>query len=185
MSLVVVAPFYLPLYPVPILIPSMLAQVDQNWTAIFIHDGPHPAWDMWTEFFNDPRIRFRSTEKRMQEFGHPLRAAALEEEDLDGRYVVMSNGDNYFMPTFAGAVNKCTSDVVAWSCAHSYYGHSCLTPKVEFAHIDLCQVAVRSDLAKEVGFKGRMHGSDFGYIEEVAERTHDITFLDGIYSVHN
>ena len=179
-----IAPFYLPLYPQPILISSLLAQTSPDWEALCCHDGSSPEWERAMAYYADPRIRYRSTRDRIGKYGHPLRAAMLDEE-LHGRYVILSNGDNYLMPMAVARIEVQTADVVCWPIPHSYYGYTVLHPKLELGSIDLCQVAVRTDIAKEVGFPWECHAADWLYIQAVAQKTSDWIFLSDCLAVHN
>jgi hypothetical protein len=169
----------------PILAASLLCQKDEEWRAIVCHDGPWDEWDWWKQAFEDPRIQWRKTAERLGEFGHPIRDIMLAEEDIDTRYVVLSNGDNYFMPTAVASINGCTSDVVAWGACHDYYNYATVMPRVEIGHIDLSSIAVRTEIAQEIGFPWRDEASDFLWIQELAKATHDWKFLDKPLFVHN
>ena len=182
--LTVIAPVYLPSYPVLTLLPSLLAQTDEDWEAILIHDGPAPTWEWLIKTFPDPRVRYRSSRERIGNWGHSLRAAAIEEQ-LNGRYVWLSNGDNYACPDLVSRVNRETADVVAFPILHNTYDYTLLHPSLELGHIDLCQLAVRVDLVKEIGFPWLHHSADFLWVQELAKRTSSWVFLDSALAVHN
>lgn len=169
----------------PILIPSLLAQRDDRWEAIVVHDGQSDAWDHWTEFFADPRIRFRSTRDRGNLWGHDIREMVIEQEELHGRYVHLSNCDNYLVPTAVGKINQQTSDVVAWGQIHNYIDYNVLHPRLQLGAIDLASVAVRTDLVKSIGFKWRDNEADWLWLQEVQRRTSDWKFLDCCLGAHN
>ena len=168
----------------PILVPSLLCQTDGDWELLICHDGPLDEWEAWMQIYADPRIRWRSTRTVMGHYGHPIRRALLAEE-LNGRYTLMTNHDNYLIPAAVEIINRLTSNAVAWPIIHNYYKYQILQPRLAMGKIDLSSVAVRTDWAQDIGFPWTEHSADFLYIQEIARRTHDWTFLDMCLGVHN
>jgi hypothetical protein len=168
----------------PVLIPSLLVQTDGDWELLMAHDGPCEDWAAWCEFFEDPRIRFSQSREVIGNFGHSLRDVLLEEE-LHGRYVYLTNHDNYLIPTAVAEMNKQTADVCCWPIVHSYMNYTLFPARLRCGEIDLCSVMARTDLAKLIGFSWRDHGADWLYIQELMARTSDWKFLSQCMAVHN
>jgi hypothetical protein len=182
----VIAPIYLPVYPVPMLIPALMAQTNGDFEAIFVHDGPGgEPWEAWKSFFDDPRIRWRETRERGNQFGHDIREMVLSNEQINGRYVWMQNGDNYIVPTAIDMISAQTDDVVCWPITHNYHHYAVMHPKLQIGGIDLSSLAVQTDLALEIGFPWRDHASDWLWIQEIVARTSSWAFLSDCLGVHN
>lgn len=182
----IVAVAYVPKYPVLTIVPALLAQTDLDWEAVLIHDGPGgEIWESWKSFYDDPRIRWRESRERGNLFGHDLREMVLENEPLNGHYLHLTNSDNYVVPQFVSCLNQQTADVVAWPVIHNYLGQQILFPRLEMGQIDLCSIAVRCDLAMEIGFPWREHASDWLWVQEIQKRTADWKFLSNCITVHN
>ena len=169
----------------PTLVPSLLAQTCRDWELVIGHDGECDEWEGWTQRYADPRIRFRQTMERLGEFGHPIREAFLSDEVLRGRYIVMTNHDNYFIPLAVSTLEQQTADVIAWPVLHNYFRYSVLHPRLSVGHIDLSSVAIRTDLARAIGFPWRDHDDDFSYIQEAAKMTSNWKFIEETLCVHN
>jgi hypothetical protein len=150
-----------------------------------VHDGPSDEWDAWAAFFHDPRVRFVSTRDRNEQYGHPIREMVLTGEDLSARYVHMTNCDNYLVPTAVATINAQTADVVAWPLLHNYFDYNLMPARLQVGAIDLSSLAVRSDLAKEIGFPWRENAADWLWVQEIMKRTADWKFLDAVMGVHN
>ena len=109
----------------------------------------------------------------------------LDSEELHGRYVHMTNCDNYLVPTAVGRINQQTADVVAWPILHDYVDYQLLGPRLQFGGIDLASVAVRTDIVKAVGFPWRDNAADWLWLQEIMKRTADWAWLDSCLGAHN
>lgn len=178
----------------PQIISSLSLQTHHNWNLILIHDGPS---DMSKAIYNlilgDPRITFVETESRTGNWGHGLRQMALENYEL-GDYVVITNADNYYVPTFVEYMIKGFSKshtAVATYCdkmTHSYKAWDVIQCRLERGYIDCGGVMVKSEIAKEVGWKNTTeHSADWLYFTEIASRYTWRNFIPvkGNLFVHN
>lgn len=90
-----------------------------------------------------------------------------------GDYVVLTNQDNYFTlgwrHRIESAFNKSTG-MVYWNCINNLwkwtdFGGS----RIKRGHIDLSCVAVKTEIARVVGFEWRNYDADFDYIDSCAQ----------------
>jgi hypothetical protein len=181
----------------PMIIGSMIAQTHKNWKMLLVHDGEDELnIKAYVEFLNDPRIKFEVSEK-VGYYGHPIRQKSLERmkaKELfpDSNYVLITNGDNYHMPTFLEFMlrgfNK--DSIVATYCrsmVHDYLRYGIIHCKLELGHIDCASVLVRKDIACDVGWKSKEHSSDWLYFKDIMDKygKGNWNAVDGCLMVHN
>lgn len=153
------------------LIASFVVQTDPRWELNIIYDGPVPdEINRVKKVIQDKRIFFANTETRNAKFGHPNRRAALESliaEDSD--YVLMTNDDNYYAPTFVAQMLKNCNDnigMVYCDTIHSYQSHDVTRSFLFENGIDMGAFIVRFNIAKEIGFKHDHFSADGTYCTE-------------------
>lgn len=83
---------------VQILINSFLLQTDPRWRLYVIHDGPSETCRKLVTSYDDPRIEYRESERKVGNFGNPNRKAVLSE--VSSKWVTWTNCDNYHVPKF-------------------------------------------------------------------------------------
>lgn len=161
------------------LLSSLACQVVQNFEVLVYHDGPHPETRAVAERFAaaSDRFRYHETEVRHNDWGHSLRALGLAA--ARGEYLLITNGDNYYVPRFTEfvweAVERTDPDMVLWDLVHSYSSPGrrtlrCYTPFRVFPArymIDIAAVMVRTALARRVGFTDRSHSADAVWVERL------------------
>ena len=178
----------------PQIISSLTLQTHHNWNLILIHDGPSDMREcIQTLILGDPRIMFIETKSRTGNWGHGLRQMALETYDL-GNYVVITNADNYYVPTFIEYMLKGfgkSHTAVATYCdkmTHSYKAWDVIPCRLERGFIDCGGVMIKSEIAKEVGWKNTTdHSADWLFFTEIAGRYTWKNFIPvkGNLFVHN
>jgi hypothetical protein len=184
----------------PYIIYSLLAQTDPNWELLLIHDGP-PTIDIKStiDHVNDSRITYLQTEERKGRYGHPWRSWAIErlrEEEMfkDCNYVVITNSDNYYVPSFCEYMIRHFNNnmnAVAVYCnkmVHSYNGWDAMPCKPERGYIDAGGVMVRKDVACAIGWNDtQSHSADWVYFNEILEEYGKDRFIptNGCLFVHN
>lgn len=162
-----------------VLIQCLLNQEDSNWNLHVIHDGPSASFShLARTYHNDkPQCKFSSSQERSNDYGHSLRAKGLEQTTAD--YVLITNDDNYYPPSFLSYVNSAihsvNPDVILYDMVHGhsfpggrYQLSNCLF-QVYFAResIDIGAAVVRGSLAREAGFHGRDFSADATYFEDI------------------
>lgn len=187
--------------PLRVFVSSFLNQTAHNWDLLVYHDGPDATFDAQMEALaaiSEGRIRYGSTETRFNDYGHTLRDRGLKE--IDGDYVLITNGDNYYVPTFietiTSIVQRSNPDVVMYDMVHSHNfpGGRRLPPYSYFQtgysrnNIDMGAAVVRTELAKAVGFRDKTFAGDATYFEDIANLKGDDLVIwkqNQILFVHN
>lgn len=177
----------------PQIISSLMLQTHQNWELILIHDGPASDSVKSSIDITDGRVKFIETKERVGNWGHKNRQWALNEIEL-GDFVVVTNSDNYYTPVFIEYMLKGfkkSHTAVATFCSemtHSYKAWQTIPCKTELGYIDSGGVMVKSDIAKEVGWRDtESHSSDFTYFSDIAAKYSWGNFISvkGNLFVHN
>ena len=169
---------------VPVLPISLQAQTYPDWELILLHDGPvSPLAHSYCEFFKtEPRIRFIETPRRLEQWGHPLRELGYNYISDDSDFIIHTNADNYYLPTFLNEMIKTIrpQDVgIFCDCLHSHHNYKDIfKAKLCRAGIDLGCMMFRTRVAMEAGFKHRNFEADWEFFEEVVERYSDKLFGD-------
>jgi hypothetical protein len=187
--------------PLKVFVQSWLNQTADNWRLKVIHDGPDPEFDRIMREFASAvpgRVSFENTQARINDYGHSLRALGLTH--ATGDYVLLTNGDNYYVPRcleyLTEAMRETRADVILYDMVHSHNtpGGRPLPSYAYFQtdysryNIDMGAAIVRSELARAAGFRDLTHDGDQTYFEDVARvagehfRTHKI---ERVLFVHN
>jgi hypothetical protein len=175
----------------PQIISSLILQTHQNWELILIHDGPSEKVKSYIP--DDKRITYIETKERKGNYGHHLRQWALKEVEL-GDYTVVTNADNYYTPVFIEYMLKGfkkSHTAVATYCTetiHSYKAWQVLPAKMEKGFLDCGAVMIKSNIAKEVGWRDITdHSADWAYFQDIAHKYSWRNFIPvrGCLFVHN
>lgn len=180
--------------PMRILIDCFLVQTNPNWKLTIVHDGKaSEAVNNITKLYDDPRIIFKESDQRYQQYGHPNRKIFLSE--LKGNkddFVLLTNDDNYYVPVFVDEVlNLCKPDIGMVYCdaVHSHFQYNVLKTQVRVDRIDIGSFAVREDIAKAVGFNNFAFNGDGFYAEECALRVLSkrlqLKYIPKCFLIHN
>jgi hypothetical protein len=176
----------------PQIISSLILQTHQNWRLILIHDGPNET-GLKSQIPSDKRITYIETKERKGNYGHHLRQWALNEFEL-GSHVVVTNADNYYTPVFIEYMLqgfKKSHTAVATYCTetvHSYKGWQILPAKLERGYLDCGAVVIKSNIAKEVGWRDiKDHSADWTFFSDIASKYSWRNFIPvrGALFVHN
>jgi hypothetical protein len=137
-----------------------------------IHDGP--STDGTREFMEDiaskhANIKYLESEERGNCWGHQNRAWGLTM--VDTPWVSFTNGDNQYCYKFMDYMEKNLDerflDVVTFVTAHSYFDYKPFYIMFSNSQCDLAQFAVRTQVARTVGFNHRDFAADAHFIEEI------------------
>jgi glycosyltransferase involved in cell wall biosynthesis len=171
------------------------AQTNDNWTLHIVHDGPNQALgeDLRDNgYLVKEKVIFYESERRTGHHGHFLRSWALKNV-VTREYVLITNGDNYYVPVMVDHVLQSPADFIYFDCIHNYpspvfhnrssYGY--LTAELRFGHIDMGCVAIKSSLAQKVGFNHSHPCADWDYFKEVLATQPTTRRIDKILFVHN
>ena len=169
----------------PQIISSLICQTHKNWSLILIHDGQNSTGlAKIVENYNDSRVFYIETPERKHNWGHHLRKWALNEikegklvPDTD--YIVITNPDNYYIPTFMEEMVKgFTSDKVATYCSSFVHGYTSNQPdgtyrfgvlqtKLELGWLDCGGAMVKKDVACDIGWESMEIYSDWEYFKKI------------------
>jgi len=187
--------FVAPIYRYyPILVHALQLQTHEDWELLLIHDGPDDTeLAGLIQRIDDPRIRFHQTAERHNDWGHSLRALALkwiEQEPIDGDYVVITNADNYYVPGFIEAtLPHFGPETVAVCCgmAHDQRDWIAGPPELHFGRIDCGSAMVTREAALTVGWTSRQYAADWEFFQALLARygKSRIELLPNTLFVHN
>ncbi len=168
----------------PQIVSSLLCQTYPHWKLWLIHDGPNEL-----SLPDDPRITYIKVPRKENDYGHSLRREYLQK--VETPYVLITNGDNYYMPTFLDkAVKAMVNGTVATYCAqiiHNYTDYKVMNCSLQRGYIDCGQVLLRTEQAKAVGWNSTEHSADWFFFEAIAKRYGARNFVPfkGALFVHN
>ncbi len=195
-KVVVICPIY-NMYPQ--IISSLICQTHTNWELLLIHNGPElNGLSNIIQRYNDSRLNFIVYPTQTGNWGHPLRAWALnliKENKLsaDADYIIITNADNYYIPTFIEfMLNGFEENKHAVACycsdmVHSYLKWTILNCKPEYGQIDCGGVMVKKDMACTVGWRSIQHASDWTYFDDLIQKygVDKWVKINGALFVHN
>lgn len=182
--------FICPIYnSYPQIISSLICQTQQNWELLLIHDGENSTGlKLLIDSYKDNRITYIESAYRKNDWGHSLRKWALEEvknkrRGTEAKYVVITNPDNYYIPTFIEEMTKpfINPNIIATYCSHFVHGYlspnkegdhrfGVITTELKLGMIDCGGVVVRKEEAGEVGWKSLDIYSDWTYFEDLIKK---------------
>lgn len=177
-----------------ILIGCFLVQMNPNWELYIIYDGQVPETiAKIMNIYNDKRIHFAHTETRNEGWGHPNRKIALD--SLEGNkedYVLITNDDNYYVPTFVDQMLKNAGEnigIVYCDCVHSYDYHNVTRSQLKEKGIDMGAFIVAYNIAKWNSFQYTHISADGAYAEQCrttcANENFSIVYVPRPLFIHN
>lgn len=182
--------------PLKVLVQCFLNQTADNWKLVVIHDGPDAAFDALMSGYADRRISHWSTPNRFNDWGHSLRDMGLKK--ARGDFVLLTNGDNYYVPQFVALVTKAIDaanpDLVIFNLLSHYTGtdqaplppYSLRSVELEGFRIDIGAAVVRTRIARTIGFRGREAWADATYFEDLRRHSDLVVVkLPSCLLVHN
>lgn len=172
---------------------SILCQTNPNWTLKIVHDGNNSVLEESLKsngYLDDSRIEMIFNPRRTKNYGHILRRDYIPTMPDDG-YLLLTNGDNYYIPTFVEEVLNCIGfddiSLIYWNFQshHSRYNRG--ATRLELSHIDMGSAAVKSSLAKKVGFESRSQSADWVYFRSIINSPGFIEsrFISKYMFIHN
>lgn len=185
-----------------VLIQSFLNQTDSNWNLHVLHDGPSVEFNKLADSYMSEyasRLRFSSSEKRFNDYGHSLREIGLRAST--GDYVLITNDDNYYVPVYMRLVNlaiaRCSPDLIIYDMVHSHEfpgnriqeSYSFFPTAFMRNSLDMGSGLVKGDLARMSNFKDKGFAADWDYFSNIAYAARDsqmrIIKIPKILFVHN
>ena len=155
-------------------IESILAQTEENWRMLVIHDGPSVQFGKIMEaYLDDPRIDYMLTDKRYNDWGHSLRKIGVERLG-DSEYTLISNADDYFAPVFVS--DMCSGeDLVYCNCSHHHWKYEARESQLRRRAIDISCCVIKTEIIKAVGWNSTAYHADWLLIEEILQKYPNLT----------
>lgn len=174
-----------------VFVSSLVLQSNPDWDLRIIHDGPIPENVLKImSIYNDQRIQLAHSDIRHQKYGHPNRKHALNElQGSPNDYVLLTNCDNYYVPTFVEEVMAATRymringqgfmeeiriGIVYTDTLHSHLQYNVHKSQLKEGFVDMGAFIVRFDVAKSVGFLWDHFSADGRYAEECKKKCDEL-----------
>lgn len=184
-TLSIVAVCYDRLGELKVFVQSIKNQTHKNWKLHILHDGQNDDFCEIMENYrrdNPEQISYECTESRVNDYGHSLREIGLEK--ATGKYVLITNCDNYYVPKTLEFINKSIThsehkpDVVMFDMVHSHRNpgnrklpsYSFFRVFYQRYYIDMGAAIVETCLAKNAGFSDHSHSADATYYESILNK---------------
>ena len=89
------------------------SQSNTDWFLRILHDGPGTDYeklkeDLGVNGYLTDQVTIDATPERKNDYGHSSRDFALKNPTGDSDFVLLTNGDNYYLPTFVEAMGEIT-----------------------------------------------------------------------------
>ena len=166
-------------------IESILAQSEENWKMLVIHDGPSVQFGKIMEpYLSDPRIDYMLTDKRHNDWGHSLRKIGIERIG-DSEYTLIANADNYYCPIFIEAMCNGDEDLVYCNLVHDHWDYQARESELRRRAVDCGNVVIRTELLKRVGWNHFDYAADWHVISEVLATGATTRKVSACLFVHN
>lgn len=182
----------------PVVLASLIAQNEQNWEGILIHDGPCDGTCSEDEkeierYKNEPRIKFFETDRCHHDYGHAAREYGLGKVAADSEFIVFTGADNYYIPDFLKYMiqpfKRPEVGGVYCNCLHNIIKYEKMECTFAMAHIDSGNFMTRTKYAQIVGWKYRNYEADWMFMRDIARlfctTPQSIQKIDRILFVHN
>ena len=157
-------------------------QEARNFEAIVISDGELPdCAELKTTYDCYYPLELLEDKEPKHLWGHPQTAEAIKR--MKGKWFIRINDDNIVYPQFTRVIqmhgNKASSSILIWRVYFANQmppdGRPLILPTIlppRYGAIDMLNFAIRSDLAKAVGFPFRSHGSDWEFLSACLQQSH-------------
>ena len=176
----------------PYIIHSLQAQTYKNWELILVHDGKNSTGlKTIVEKIGEKRVKYSERKERVGNWGHKIRSEEIQK--LTKGYVMVTNPDNYHVPTYLEKMLKGFSheNIKATYCSqmvHSYTEWKIIECRLQLGFLDCGGVVMKSEVAKEVGWNDvENHSSDWTFFEDVIKKHGHNSFakVEGCLLIHN
>jgi len=170
---------------------SIRAQRYDNWRLLLVHDGPI---DLDTDLQvikdlvkSDSRMSFKHTPTRANQFGHNLRHKFACE--LDVPYLLMTNSDNYYVPTFlawmVSGLVKYSADLVMCDMLHSHRSYKTIKTQPARGFVDIGNWIAASNLVKSTQWQDFSFAGDWSFFSSLYSKARKTVHIPTALFVHN
>jgi len=172
----------------PQLISSLICQTYTQWELNITHDGPNnTGLAGQIAAYDDSRITYSETPERENHYGNGTRRQRLVEVKnsvlgADCEYVLLSNEDNYHMPTYleklVGALEADKHKVAAYcsSMIHNYTGYEQIQSYLTRGKVDMASAVFRKNIPAAIGWPEdvaesyKNHSADWFFFEKIIQK---------------
>lgn len=183
------------------LIHSLQAQTMPAFHLVILHDGPDfEMLQLLSKLSRETALsfEFRFSRVRHNDYGHSLRAEAIQVCDTD--YILLTNDDNYYVPKFAElmltAATRHDLDMVLCDMVHSHDrpggrpvgSYAAFPTHPSAGNVDIGCFITRTERAKRVGFRDKRSIGDATYVTDLMALGPDLmrwAKVEKILFVHN
>jgi hypothetical protein len=177
----------------PAIISCLIMQTNKNWKLWLIHNGPSDgSGEAYVNLVNDDRISWQETPTHTANWGHKTRQDYLQK--VQSKYVMITNPDNYYVPTFiekclkAFVIKGTTVAVYSEQIIHNYTDWKVMNCRPARGFIDCGSVMMKASEVKEVGWNNITdHSADWIFFADIIKRYGVQKFMPvkGCLFVHN
>jgi len=200
MKLTIVCTAYKRPMSIQCLIYSLMDQSNMDFVLRIYHDGPDSAMEELLSNYADQypdHIQVNFSERRHNDVGHSLREVGIREAETD--FILITNDDNYYVPiaveTILHTFEKEDSDMVLFDMVHSHErpggrrqtSYNYFKTKPSMNNVDIGAFAVKTELAKKVGWRDKGYAGDGTFCEDLvsSKKKFKISKVNKILFVHN
>ena len=170
------------------LINSIKSQTSDNWFLRIIHDGQGEKYEALKKDLKDndylsDQVLIEAVPERMNNYGHSSRDFGLQNPVRDSDWVLQTNGDNYYLPTFVEAMEEIIEAEEKAGFIFCNYIQKLdhlihpvnrdkffsMDNQIKEGWIDVGSAIVRTDVARKVGFKHVTQNGDYLYFMDCLE----------------
>lgn len=174
-----------------LMLQCLRVQTSSSWIAHVVIDGHNDAYEHIKEMYNDDkRIRFTNIDGPNNDYGHSPRNYGLEQ--ATGDFVILTSDDNYYVPTFVEVFTKSARKNTRFMYCNMIHNYSAYKPQdcyPMFQHIDIGNMVMRTEYAKQLRLDVKAHMADGWMCEEFISKfcqdTATVLKINNTLYVHN
>jgi glycosyltransferase involved in cell wall biosynthesis len=154
-----------------VILASLVAQVNSNWTAHVIIDGLTDSYRKVKDLYQDEkRIRFSHIDGPNKDWGHTARNYGLDNATED--WIVMTGDDNYYVPTFvleflwSDKISNCK--FMFCNMIHNNFrpGYKAIISTLQKGQIDIGNFMCRRNDIGDIRLNTKSYEADWEFIDE-------------------
>lgn len=132
---------------------SLILQTNPNWKCIIYCDEPNEYIKNTVNFFNDKRFTYYENSNPKKWWGHYNRHYSLYNL-VDSEFIIQTSIQDYYTPNTVDVIAHYTQnfDFIYFNCIHNHVNYDVLNSQPMIAKIDWGSFAIRTNIAKEVGY---------------------------------
>lgn len=151
-----------------LMLQCLRVQTSSDWKAHVVIDGHNDAYQRVKDMYaSDDRIRFTYIDGPNNDYGHTPRNYGLEQ--ATGDFVILTSDDNYYVPTFVEVFTKAARNDTRFMYCNMIHNYSAYKPQEchpKFQHIDIGNMVMRTEFAKQLRLDVKAHMADGWMCEE-------------------